>query len=253
MADIVGYDAVTIGNIPLRAVWAAGYTSGLYPTYLPLRARMPVATPVIAINVSDRFNGHALDCEQGDVPPTAFDRIAVWAKRQIGRGVKPRIYASLSVMQPIVNALEQRGVKRSQFFVWTAHYTFRQHRCSAACGFGFKGVADCTQFTDRALGLNLDANACIPTFLEDFPKPAPKPKPQPKPEPKPVHQRGKGIAVVRGELDLATMHWTIIPEPAATPVVWEKGPVRSANVQLNLKLGGKAAGRWSHKPLPFGK
>lgn len=246
MADIVGYDAVTIGNIPLNARWAAGYTSGLFPTYLPLKARLPHAT-VIAINITDRLNGQALDCEQGDVPPAAFDRIAAWAKRQIGRGVKPRIYASLSVMQPIVNALEQRGVKRSQFFVWTAHYTFRQHRCSSACGFGFRDVADCTQFTDRALGLSLDANACIPEFLQDAAKPKPKPKP------KPEHQRGKGVARVLAEVDLETFDWKIVPQSEGSPIAWEPGQVRSARVELDLRLGGKNAGHWSHKPLPFGK
>jgi hypothetical protein len=247
MADIVGYDAVTIGNIPLRAAWAAGYTSGRFPTYLPLRARMPVATPVLAINITDTLNGHVLDCEQGDVPPAAFDRIATWAKRQILRGVKPRIYASLSVMQPIVAGLEARGLKRSQFFIWTAHYTFRQHRCSPACGFGFKSVADCTQFSDKALGLSLDASSAIPAFLED----PGKPKPKPVPKPKPAHQRGKGVLQFHGTVNLETFEWTVDGDPSASPITWEKGGVRSAQVALSVPLSGKNAGSWSHKPLPF--
>jgi hypothetical protein len=76
---------------------------------------------------------------------------------------------------------------------------------------------------------------------------------KPKPKPKPPHQRGKGVLKFSGTFDLETMQMDIHGDPADGPITWEKGPVRSAVQQVSVKLGGETAGRWSHKPLPFGK
>jgi hypothetical protein len=58
---------------------------------------------------------------------------------------------------------------------------------------------------------------------------------------------------MRMEVDLATFEAKIMPEPAAEPITWEHGTVRSVRKTVELKLGGKNAGHWSHGSLPFGK
>ena len=39
------------------------------------------------------------------------------------------------------------------------------HPVASACGFGMTGKADATQYSDHALGKNLDASICAPTFF----------------------------------------------------------------------------------------
>jgi hypothetical protein len=71
----------------------------------------------------------------------------------------------LSNASSLLNTLAGAGIKRSDIRLWTAHYTFKPHRCTAACGFGFTGTADATQWTDKSLGRNLDESLCDDEFL----------------------------------------------------------------------------------------
>lgn len=180
MTDLIMYDTTTIDAVPPNPVAVAGYTSGRWPTYLPLVKKFPKAKHV-AFNITSGLNGDDLDCEPGDVPPTAFEEIAEWIRRQNTRTdpqntALPGIYTSLSNAQAIVDALTHRGLRYGiDYFFHTAHYTFRQHRCSPACGFGWRQVAHATQFTDKALGRNLDASAVDPAVFKTKPAPPPDP------------------------------------------------------------------------------
>jgi hypothetical protein len=83
--------------------------------------------------------------------------------RQKARGVKrPCFYADASTMPSVIAALLSAGIKRSSYRTWVAHYTNVAH---------LEPGADATQWTDVALGRNLDESLCTPLFFADPPKP----------------------------------------------------------------------------------
>lgn len=155
------YDAVTIENMPRDAKAVAGYTSGNWPTFPRLAAMFPHARrKSIAVNAA--HDADILDVEAGDATPS---QAPAWVKRQHARGLKkPGVYCSVSVAQTVVNLLAAAGIKRDQYVLWTAHYTFRAHLCDSRCGFGLRTKADATQFTDKALGRSLDESVTARSF-----------------------------------------------------------------------------------------
>ena len=160
--EITMFDSVDIGQIPEKSAAVAGYVGGHWPTYPELVKRFPTAHK-LSIAINSREDADVLDVEQGDA--VNADAPA-WVKRQLARGVKrPVVYTSLANANALLYELNRGGVSRSQVRLWTAHYTHKAHRCSASCGFGFAGEADATQYDDHALGKNLDASLCSPTFF----------------------------------------------------------------------------------------
>ena len=159
--QITMYDSVNTKMIPADAEAVAGYVGGFWPTFPTLVLEWPKAKK-LSIAVNARQDAECLDVEAGDARP---DQAPAWVKRQIKRGVKrPVVYGSVSQMGLILRTLEKAGIHRSQVRVWTAHYTFKPHLCSAACGFGDL-KADATQYSDHALGRNLDASLCSAGFF----------------------------------------------------------------------------------------
>lgn len=157
----VMYDSVTLDAIPADAPAVAGYTSGRFPTFAQIPGRWPKARH-LSIAVSSSHDAECLDVEPGDATPAVA---AGWVKRQIARGVKrPVVYCSVSQAPALLRTLASAGINRNEIRLWTAHYTFRSHLCDKTCGFGFTGRADATQWTDRALGRNLDQSLVDPGF-----------------------------------------------------------------------------------------
>lgn len=166
------FDSVNISMIPKDAPAVAGYVNGRFRTWQALGQHFPNAHR-LSIAVSSDADAECLDVEPGD----ATNGVAAgWLERQLRRGVKrPVVYTSLSNAQALVDVLAAAGHKRSSYRLWTAHYTHLPHICSRACGLGFEGRADATQWTDKALGRNLDESRCGSSFFGDPPKPKPKP------------------------------------------------------------------------------
>lgn len=160
--EITMYDSVDLSQIPSNAQAVAGYVGGHWPTYSQLAGKFPQAHRLsIAVQASE--DAECLDVEKGDAQ---IADAPAWVKRQMKRGVKrPVVYTSVSQAQPLLNYLAAYGIHWSQVRLWTAHYTFTPHRCDKACGFGFTGRADATQFSDHALGRNLDSSLCSPDFF----------------------------------------------------------------------------------------
>lgn len=161
--DITMYDSVTVSEIPATARAVAGYVGGAWPTYAVLVKQFPHADKLsIAVNASE--NAECLDVEPGDATP---DQAAAWIRRQKKRGIAtPVVYTSAAFVQALVDKLDASGLRRGiDFKVWSAHYTGVAHRCSPKCGFGIKFTADATQWTDKALGRNLDASRVRPGFF----------------------------------------------------------------------------------------
>ena len=159
---ITMYDSVDPTQIPANAQAVAGYVNGKWPTYPVIVKKFPRAFH-LSIAVTAAFNADVLDVEQGDA---TIEEAPAWVKRQHGRGVKkPVVYTSVSEAARLMETMTRAGIPRAQYALWTAHYTKKPHRCSKACGFGMLGVADATQYDDRALGRDLDASLCEPSFF----------------------------------------------------------------------------------------
>lgn len=147
------YDSVDVSTVPANPPAVAGYVGGNWPTYNPLVAKFPNAKH-LSIAVNSGEDADCLDVENGDATPA---NVPDWFFRQVKRGVaRPVIYCSLSVVPDVERELHRHGVARSGYRLWTAHYTYQPH---------IDEGADATQYTDVALGRNLDASLCSPTFL----------------------------------------------------------------------------------------
>lgn len=160
----VMFDSVDVQEIPRNAPAVAGYVGGKWPTFPLLLKMFPRAWKVpIAISASE--DAQCLDVEQGDATTS---EAANWVERQVARGVqKPILYCSVLVVPDLMAHLRAAGIERRDIRLWTAHYTFRPHICSPhTCGELRETTADATQWTDEALGRNLDESLCGPHFFK---------------------------------------------------------------------------------------
>jgi hypothetical protein len=154
----VMYDSVTVDEIPVSAPAVAGYVGGSWPTFHELVPRFPHAHR-LSIAVNSGEDADCLDIEKGDATPA---EAPAWFHRQRARGVyRPCFYASLSVMPEVIAALANAGIQRHEYRLWVAHYTYVPH---------IEPGYDACQWTDRALGRNLDESLCVDDF---FGKPDP--------------------------------------------------------------------------------
>lgn len=156
----VMYDSVDPSQIPASAPAVAGYVGGAWPDYSAEVRRWPHAHHLsIAVNASE--DAECLDVENGDATP---DEVPAWFDRQERRGVhRPCLYASISAVPTIVDVMTKHGVPRSRYRVWAAHYTYEPH---------IEPGCDATQWTDKALGRNLDESLCSDTFFDGMPQPS---------------------------------------------------------------------------------
>lgn len=160
--SITMFDSITPAQIPANAAAVAGYVNGHWPTFPGLAESHPHAHR-LSIAVTAHADAECLDVEQGDA---TIDQAPMWVKRQHARGIaRPVVYTSVSMAARLMETLARAGIPRTAYRLWTAHYTFRPHRCDKSCGFGMTGSADATQYSDHALGRNLDASLCSPTFF----------------------------------------------------------------------------------------
>ena len=179
------YDTITLGTVPPGPFALAGYTSGYWPTYWPLRRRYPRAH-VVSIAVTAANHADCLDVEPGDASPS---QVPSWVRGDKSAGfARPCVYSSyweyVNEIRPILN---RAGIGRNQVWEWDANYTYRPHLDR-----GF----DATQYTDRALGRNLDASVVTRSFLSIAQPPLVRPKP-------PVVHPAARIALLR---KLARLH-----------------------------------------------
>ena len=159
----------------------AGYTAGAWPDYLGLRAAFPT-THAISIAISARWHADCLDIEPGDAVPS---QAGPWAKADIAAGFKhPCEYGDLSEMPAIKASLAATFGPNwhAVNFLWLAWYRFVP---------GLVSGYDAVQWTDRALGRNLDESTVSLPFLTIAQPPyvAPTPKPAPQPPPVCFHKR----------------------------------------------------------------
>lgn len=157
----VMFDSVTLDQIPTSAQAVAGYVAGRFPTFVRLAALFPHARRV-SIAVASTQDAQVVDCEPGDATPATTVN---FVKRRLAEGHKlPAVYCSVSQVRDVLAHLAAAGIKRSQIKLWTAHFTGKPHICTPRCGNGMPTTADATQWTDRALGRNLDESLVTPNW-----------------------------------------------------------------------------------------
>lgn len=151
----VMYDSVTVSAIPADAEIVAVYVAGdPYPNKGEVKKHCPNAK-LVEIALHSSIDADCLDMEPGGA---LLDQFPAWCRKQAQRGVKRPIgYTSLSNAQALVEIAHKAGLKYGDDWrLWTAHYSYREHRCDSSCGLGFQEQAHGTQWTNRALGRNLD-------------------------------------------------------------------------------------------------
>jgi hypothetical protein len=160
------YDDIAVGLEPPGAFAYAGYVDGLFANMAELEQQFPGAH-FLDIAVFPWDNATALDVEAGDA--TNAD-VYGWFNRQLARKVyRPVIYTEASNAAAMQATMAANGFKRSQYRLWTAHYTGTPHFCSpTTCGYGLD-QADATQFTSNALGRSLDESIVADNFFAPRP------------------------------------------------------------------------------------
>lgn len=157
------YDSIDLTQIPPDAAAVAGYVNGRWPTFSQLAARFPRAHR-LSIAVSSSADADCLDIEPGDA--SVADAVG-WYRRQKIRGLaRPVLYASASTIRAdLITAINAAGIPRSSLRLWSAHYGAGAHICGpATCG-EIPVPMDGTQYTDAALGRNLDASVLDSGFF----------------------------------------------------------------------------------------
>lgn len=189
------YDSIDVSTVPAGAKVVAGYTAGYWPTYLGLVKAFPHAVH-ISIAISARFRADCLDVEPGDAVPS---EVVAWIKADRAAGfARPCVYSSLwEFRSQIIPLIVAAHIPRSSIVEWDADYTYVAHIDA-----GFDG----TQYTDRALGRNLDASLVTPALVSvgDGRVVAPKPKPV-RPHCFGPHARVKLAACKRARADVGRL------------------------------------------------
>lgn len=166
---ITMFDDTNVELLPAGPDFAyAGYVGGLFTT-LPDLERLFPGHRLLSIAVNASEDADCLDIEKGDA---RIDEAPDWFKRQVRRGVhRPALYCSASDMVALESAMAAHSIPRSEYRLWSAHYTGTRHLCAPfSCGFGFH-EADGTQFTDKSRGHSLDESVLNPEFFDKPVKP----------------------------------------------------------------------------------
>lgn len=164
------FDSADLSQIPADPPAVACYVDGRFANSAQARDRFPHAR-ILTIAVFAEHDADCLDIETGDATPA---QAAAWYTRQRARGLaRPCLYASASVMEAaVLPVLKAAGipVSSASLRLWSAHYTHKPHICGpSSCGAVSAGM-DGTQWTDRALGRNLDQSLLADGFFAAQPE-----------------------------------------------------------------------------------
>lgn len=160
------YDSAFNSQYPPGAAAYAAYVDGgigSQPNYGYIVATFPAAHR-LSIALDPAHNADALDIEPFAAKVASA---AGWYARQKARGIaRPCLYASASTMESfIVPAVGAAQIARAEVRLWSAHYGAGEHICGpGSCG-AMSIDADGTQWTDRALGRDLDQSLLRDDFF----------------------------------------------------------------------------------------
>jgi hypothetical protein len=149
------YDSTTEDQIPKEPHAVAAYINGKYENYDRCKQLFPHAR-ILRLSVTGDVVADGYDMEKGDYQNDEAGKLYKIAK---DAGVwRPCFYAQLSGNMPAVKkALNTVIAVRDDVRLWVAYY----NRAS-----DLPSEYDAHQFTDRALGRNLDESICADTFFQ---------------------------------------------------------------------------------------
>ena len=164
-------DSIRVNDLPKGFKAYLGYEDGNWPTISQLRQAFPGAFTVNLTVTARTLNTDGIDCEPGN--PNALTS-ANWIqdKLQAHPDSRPIAYADLASTGyraiDIWDYLTRKGIKRNQYRILTAHYTYTAHICGPhTCG-QFPVDADGTQWTNKYPGQNgslVDMSMLSDTFF----------------------------------------------------------------------------------------
>jgi hypothetical protein len=153
IAVIEMFDSVD-SDIPTHATAKAGYVAGNFPTWNEQWFKDIQAKYALSIAVQADEDAMMLDVEAGDATD---EQAPGWLERRKAAGEKGDFYRQASAVMGLIHTLDAAGHKFGvDYYVVTAHYTGVPHICGPQCGFGIDRQMHGTQWTDHALGRNLD-------------------------------------------------------------------------------------------------
>lgn len=180
---LIGYDSVTLSAVPKNPQVVLAYEDGHYRNLDFARRAFPRAH-VFTICTNPAHDGDFLDVERYDASPPDLEK---WWPRQHERGAwRPGPYASFDNGMPECVSIMSKLASRDKYRLWSADYTHEPH---------INAGMDGTQWTDKALGRNLDESLLRPDFV-------------PAPPSRPRHHESAEI-----QFDLATREWRVAPLP----------------------------------------
>lgn len=163
----VMYDSVDLEAIPREPHAVAYYINGDYAhDRKEIESYFPHARLLSLSVTGDETVADGYDIERGDYRPEQAKRLFTTAKD--GGIWRPCFYASLDLMPAVKGNLNGVVTNRSDVRLWVADYD------------GLPILAldhydyDAHQFTDRALGRNLDESICQSSFFRSVPVHTPK-------------------------------------------------------------------------------
>ncbi len=155
-ASYAMFDSIEVSAIPKNPTAVAGYVNGRWPTYRELVTRFPNAKHLSIDVFGSEPAADCLDIENGDATPA--DAPAWYFRKKFKDTTsRPCFYANLSTMPKVRGELTLHGIMREHYRLWVADYTYTPH-----IPMGF----DACQWTDKALGRNLDQSLCFRGFIQ---------------------------------------------------------------------------------------
>lgn len=181
------YDSVDLSQVPASPHAVACYIDGKYANEQEARRRFPHAR-ILTISAVTEVPADCYDVENGDHRP---ETVPALVRLALDHGVwMPCVYADLSTMPLVKLHLAESGIDRRHVRLWVAYYNGAP---DLPTGY------DAHQFTDRALGRNLDESICADTFFRPS-------------KPTPVERLPRAIVA----FDPDEEHWTIDGIPAGS-------------------------------------
>ena len=129
MVDVV--DSITLADLPPHPRAVLAYVDGAWANYRQAVELFPDAL-VVSCATNPRSDAMVLDVEPGDA---TFADAWHWLARQHARGRdRPCLYVGLARANDLYASLRRVGVRRSQYRLWSAHWTGVRHLCGPECG-----------------------------------------------------------------------------------------------------------------------
>lgn len=184
------YDSTTPEVIPANPHAVLAYINGEFANYEYCKEHFPHAR-ILRMSVTGNVVADGYDIERSDYDPA--DVPGLYTKARDAGIWRPCFYAQLSGVMPAVKKELNTVVKtRQDVRLMVAYYNGTP---DLPTGY------DSHQFTDKALGRNLDESICASDFFQPVHPSAPAPKP---PTEKPAEIWKAEVAV-----NLGTGHWNI--------------------------------------------